>query len=127
MKSSLQILTVLTLAAGCATFETGVRDPERFGQIAERTMFQSSRSAAAVSSCFAETADLYPGSQLLETGDGGTAYVLRVAGFTFERITFSSVDRGSTVTIELAPGVDARWRRDMESGRLVPLRACLGS
>lgn len=125
MTRMLIFAAALTMAvAGCATRESGIRDPERFRTVAERTTLVSSRAHTDVAGCFRDTAALLPMTTFVEVSDTRTTYRLRGYGFTFEEIDFDAAPGGTEVTVMLAPGVNPRWRRDFARDRLEPLRAC---
>ncbi|MDX2222370.1 MAG: hypothetical protein SFV21_06460 [Rhodospirillaceae bacterium] len=122
------LMTALFLTA-CAAKESGIRDPIRFREVAERTVIMSVRSTENLIACFRENAILLPTTEFIPGDDvDSTLYRLRPFGFTFEEIMFRpAADGGSTAELLLAPGVNARWRRDLELGRLQPLLNCADS
>lgn len=118
-------LCLLVLAAGCAAPESGVRDPADFTARADRTTIASPRPAAEVAACFEREAAHLPGAAFAAAPDGGATYTLRGFGYTFEQALFEpNPAGGSTATVLLAPGLNARWREDFARDRLAPLRAC---
>jgi hypothetical protein len=116
---------VLALS-GCVATESGVRSPARFQDIAERTQIDSALSPAAVARCFEDHAALLPMTAFVPTHEGpGVLYRLGGFGFSFEEIEFApSADGGSAITIKLAPGVNARWRRNFERDRFAVVSRC---
>lgn len=114
----------LPLAACAAAPESGIRDAARFRATAERTTVTSARPVAALVQCFRDSARLLPGSTILPESGGRFVYTAEVAGFFFEEAVFAPAGRGSTATMLLAPGVNARWRADFARDRLDPLKAC---
>lgn len=118
-------ISIATLAA-CSTTESGVRDPSRFREIAERSVIASALPETELVACFRDTADFLPSTEFLPPrNDAGTDYRLRGFGFTFEEIEFRPAPGGgSTATLLLAPGVNQKWRRDFQRDRVEPLRAC---
>jgi hypothetical protein len=118
-------LCLLALAAGCAARESGIRDPADFLVRAERTTIASARPAAEVAACFEREAAHLPGAAFAQTAEGGAADTLRGFGFAFEQALFeNSSGGGSTATVLLAPGLEARWRADFARDRLAPLQRC---
>ncbi len=125
-----QIFFALGLAssiAGCATRESGVRDPVRFREIAEITEISSLIPPDKLAACFEDTAALLPMSVFrTDPATGVVSYRLRGFGYTFEEIDFfpGADPVGTQITVRLAPGVNAKWRRDFERDRMAPLQAC---
>lgn len=118
------------LATACAAPDkAGVRDPERFSLIAERSIVTSDRTLHQLARCFEEAADFLPMTRFhgMDAADGLT-YRLRGFGHTFEEITFrASADGGSTATVLIAPNLNEQWRADFVQDRLEPLKACAAS
>lgn len=129
IRIALIALGIASSVAGCATRESGVRDPVRFREIAETTEFSSAAAPEALARCFENNAALLPMSDFrADAGSAAVTYRLRGFGFTFEEIDFfadgESNPAGSRVVVRLAPGVNAKWRRDFERDRMTPLRNC---
>ncbi|MDX2238541.1 MAG: hypothetical protein NW203_13345 [Hyphomonadaceae bacterium] len=125
MKRMLALTALFTIAlAGCATHETGVRDPQIFRAVADRFVLLSERPHAEVAACFQERAALLPMSAFVAASDQQIIYRLRGFGYTFEEIDFDASNAGSMVTVMIAPGVNDRWRRDFTRDRLRPLQDC---
>ncbi len=121
----LPILAVVT--SGCATPDkAGVRNPEWFAKVAERSVVTSDRSFQQVAQCFEQNAELLPMTEFVGSADQSlVTYRLRGFGYTFEEIAFeASADGGSTATVLIAPNLNERWRSDFIQDRLEPLRAC---
>jgi hypothetical protein len=127
MKRQFLVIALSLLATACATAkESGIRDPNRFRAIAEITKLTSTSPPEKVAKCFEDRAILLPMTSFnKDEATGTTTYRLRGYGYTFEEIDFASTpEGGSTITSFLAPGVNAKWRRDFEIGRLAILRSC---
>lgn len=127
MKRQFLAIALTVLATACATAkESGIRDPERFRAIAEQTSLTSKSAPESVARCFEDKAVLLPMTSFnTDQATGTTTFRLRGYGYTFEEIDFVvNQDGGSSITIFLAPGVNAKWRRDFEAGRLAVLRSC---
>ncbi|MBI1251464.1 MAG: hypothetical protein GC189_08335 [Alphaproteobacteria bacterium] len=128
MKRLLLLAAIFIISlAGCATRPSGIRDPQAFRAQAEREVIASARAHTDIAACFRDTAALLPMTDLIEVSPAQTTYRLRGFGYTFEEIDFAAAPGGSAITVLLAPGVNARWRRDFANDRLAPLRACAAS
>ncbi|MBI1188941.1 MAG: hypothetical protein GC206_16670 [Alphaproteobacteria bacterium] len=127
MKPTFTTAAIMAIAlTGCATRESGIRDPERFRAIAERTELTSARAHDEVAACFRDTAALLPMSDFIDTAPNVVTYRLRGFGYTFEEIDFAAAPgNGARITVLMAPGVNARWRHDFARDRLAPLDACV--
>ncbi len=127
MKNLVLTLALGLAAAGCATQDrSGIRDPDDFRLMAERTTIDSARPHGDVARCFEARAALLPMSSFTAE-EGRTIYRLRGFGFTFEEIHFEETPTGSRVTILMAPNLNAKWRRDFARDRAAPLEACAAS
>lgn len=118
---------LVVIASGCATPDkAGVRNPEWFAKVAERSVVTSNRPFQQVAQCFEENAELLPMTQFINSGDQPlVTYRLRGFGFTFEEIAFeAAADGGSIATVLIAPNLNDRWRADFLQDRLEPLQAC---
>lgn len=122
------ILPVLALVvSGCATPDkAGVRHPEWFAKVAERSVAISDRPFQQVAQCFQKNAELLPMTEFVGSADQSlVTYRLRGFGYTFEEIAFEPTsDGGSTAMVLIAPNLNDRWRADFLADRLEPLRAC---
>ena len=121
---------VAVVASGCATPDkAGVRNPEWFAKVAERSVLKSDRPFDQVAQCFEKNAQLLPMTQFVDSADqSGVTYRLRGFGFTFEEIAFeASAGGGSTATVLIAPNLNAKWRSDFMQDRLEPLQSCIAS
>ena len=125
-KQFVAIALTLLSTAGATAKESGIRDPERFRAIAEKTSLTSASAPEKIARCFEDRAVLLPMTSFNKDAvTGTTTYRLRGYGYTFEEIDFvANKNGGSDITIFLAPGVNAKWRADFEAGRLAVLRSC---
>lgn len=124
----LAILPILTIAAsGCATPDkAGVRNPEWFAKVAERSVVTSDQPFQQLAQCFEKNAELLPFTEFVGSPDQSlVTYRLRGFGYTFEEIAFeAAAGGGSTATVLIAPNLNERWRSDFTQDRLEPLQAC---
>lgn len=121
---------VVLFASGCATPDkAGVRNPEWFAKVAERSVLTSDRPFDQVAQCFERNAQLLPMTEFVGSPDQSlVTYRLRGFGYTFEEIAFeASTGGGSTATVLIAPNLNARWRYDFKQDRLEPLHACVAN
>lgn len=122
------ILPLLAVAASaCANPDkAGVRNPEWFAKVAERSVVTSNQPFDQVAKCFETTAELLPMTEFVPSADQSlVTYRLRGFGYTFEEIAFeAAADGGSTATVLIAPNLNERWRADFIEDRLEPLQAC---
>jgi len=126
MKRTTLMLALGLVTAGCATTDrSGIRNPDTFRQVAERSVVESARPYTDVARCFEDRAALLPMSSFIaDAPSGRTTYRLRGFGFTFEEITFETTPTGSRATVLMAPNVNAKWREDFARDRGAVLNAC---
>jgi hypothetical protein len=126
MKRIAMTIVLGLVCTGCATTErTGVRDPEEFRQVAERSFVESVLPYTDVARCFEDRAALLPMSSFIaDQAAQRTTYRLRGFGFTFEEIIFEATPAGSRATILMAPNLNAKWRADFARDRGDVLTAC---
>lgn len=128
MKTYLLIASLSALVAACATPDkAGVRNPEFFRQVANKTLIESSKPYTDVASCFEETAALLPMSSFIQDEEATrTTYRLRGFGYTFEEIDFEETQGGSRITTFIAPNLNDKWLQDFARDRGAFLSSCAG-
>ncbi|MDX2235893.1 MAG: hypothetical protein NW200_15440 [Hyphomonadaceae bacterium] len=126
MKTAVLALALALSTAACATTNpTGVRDPDEFRRVAQRTVIESALPYADVARCFEDRAALLPMSSFIaDEAAERTTYRLRGFGYTFEEIAFEAAPGGSRATVLMAPNLNTRWREDFARDRGAALALC---
>jgi hypothetical protein len=128
MRTAALLLSIVTLAAGCASKPAGSAGYDAFLAESVPSIWAGPRPLGEAAQCFEERARFLPLSEFSRDSQAGTfTYRLRVSGLWFEQVRISANGPGSRAEARLSPHLDARWRGDFERDRTSVLRQCLGA